>query len=353
LRQDFESNPPAKCEAENMRLFFVVLLSVFIGALSYFLVFYSVRDVFRQHFAETYSHVQGTVISSQLTKTYGSKGSVHYHPHISYSYTVNGRECIGYCYRYDGQPTDYTSAYEIINSHPPNSAVDVYYNPADASDALLSPGVDAQDLFLSFFILAAVLFLWWLPLKSAQQPGLPWTGPESTGGVRVMTDGMVTRLRLPRYQPLSVALVTTGLLMFSAAIAIALLPTPPWVTGECALAIVLISGAAVYAWQYMDVQSGKRDLVIDESSRTVQLPLIYGRREQTPVPISQIRSILLKKVRHQSKNRVYYTDMVTLQMANNSQQKLIDLTPKRAESIGAWLAEKLGLPVTSKHPQNP
>lgn len=329
-----------------MKLFIVVLVTAVIGTLAYFAVFYTVRDVFRQHFAESYSHVRGAVISSTVTTTRGSKGAVYYHPQITYRYTADGLEYTGNRYRYDGHPTGSSAAYAIVNSHPPGSTVDVYYNPADGTDALLSPGVDTQDMVLGFFIPAVFLFLFLLPLKSAQQPGLPWTGPEATGGVKVITDMTVTRLRMPRYQPLAVAMVTVSLLMFLAAavVGLGLLSTPLWVTGESAMVIALIGGAAAYAWQYMDLQSGKRDLVIDEGARTVQLPLTYGRRDQTPVPISQIRSVLLNKVRHRTKNGVYYSYAVTLEMADGPEQKLIDLNITRANSLGTWLKEKMGLP---------
>jgi hypothetical protein len=328
-----------------MRLVLVVLLTVAIGALSWFLGFFAVRETFRQHFSESFPHVQGTVISSSVTTTRGRKGGITYHLNISYRYTVDGSEYTGFYYRYDDHPHDY-SAYAIANSHPAGSAVDVFYDPADATDALLSPGADRQDMFTSFIVLAGILFLWLLPARAAQQPGLPWTGPEETGGVKVITEMMVTRLRMPRFPPLAIALVTTAILMLLAGVVIVtgLLPTPPWDTGECALVIVLICGAAVYAWQYMGVQSGRRDLIIDAGAQTVQLPLTWGRREQTLVPISQIRSVLLNKVRHRTKNGVYYTYAVILDMADGSQQKLADLNQTRADSLATWLKEKLGLP---------
>ncbi|HEY1786833.1 MAG TPA: DUF3592 domain-containing protein [Verrucomicrobiae bacterium] len=329
-----------------MKLFFIVLLAVLIGALSYFVVFYSVRGTVLQHVAESYPHVQGTVLSSQVTITHGSKGRVYYHPRIDYRYTVGDSEYTGSRYRYDDQPTGSGSAYAIVNSHPPGSAVDVYYNPADPTDTVISPGVVQQDMLLSFLILAAILFLWSFLLKWAQQqPGLPWTGSEATGGVVVITDMLLTRLRLPRYPPVFIALVTTAILMLSAAAVTGtgLLTTPLWATGECALAIALIGGAAVYAWLWMDVHSGKRDLVIDEGARTVQLPLTYGRREQAPVSFSQIQFVLLNRITHRTKNGYYYTCMVTLEMADDSQQKLIDLKPALGESLGTWLREKLGL----------
>src|SRR5215469_13948412 len=193
-----------------MKIFIVVLVTVAFAALSYFLGLVTIRGPVRQHFAESFPHVQGTVVTSQMTKTYGSKGRVYYHPNITYRYTVDGVELGGYRYRYDGHPTGYAAAYGIVNGHPPGSAVDVYYNPNDKTDALLSPGVDREDMVTGFFMAVILIILWLLPVKCGQQPGLPWTGPEETGGARMLTDMLVTRLRMPRYPPLSVAVVVTG-----------------------------------------------------------------------------------------------------------------------------------------------
>jgi hypothetical protein len=335
-----------------MKIFNVILLTVVLLVLTYFLFFIGVRTLLRQHFSESYPHVQGTVLSSQVTITHGSKGLIHYHVHISYRYTVDGTEYTGYRYRYDGHPSDSASAYAIVNNHPPDSAVDVYYNPADATDCLLSPGVDAQDVAINFIIAAIILFLFFAVLSSAQRTDLPWGGRKATGGVKVMTEMMVTRLRLPRYPPLPVTLIATAILMIvaAAAVGLGLLSTSPWASGEWALIIVILGGAAVFTWQYLDVRSGKRDLVIDEGARTVQLPLTYGRSEQTPVSFSQIRSILLNKIKHQRKGGAFYTYMVTLDMADASQEKLIDLNQTRAESLGTWLRQKLGVVERASEP---
>lgn len=82
--------------------------------------------------------------------------------------------------------------------------------------------------------------------------------------------------------------------------------------------------------------------MIDEGARTVLLPLTYGRREQSPISFSQVRSVVIDKVRHQTKNGVYYTYMVALDMTDNSEQKLIDLNQTRAASLASWLKAKFG-----------
>jgi hypothetical protein len=86
-----------------------------------------------------------------------------------------------------------------------------------------------------------------------------------------------------------------------------------------------------------------KDWLIDESSRTIQLPLTYKRRMQMPVPFSEIIAVALKKVAHQPKGGVRYAYLVTPKMKDGSLQKLIDLNQARAESLGDWFKEKFGL----------
>jgi len=72
--------------------------------------------------------------------------------------------------------------------------------------------------------------------------------------------------------------------------------------------------------------------VIDEAARTFQLPLTYKRSEQMQMSFSQVRSVLLNKVRHSSKGGSYYTYLVTLELKDNSREKLVELGHKRGVS---------------------
>jgi Protein of unknown function (DUF3592) len=328
-----------------MKMINVVLLAIFFVIMSC-LAGFSLKGLLLQHCAESYPHVQGTVLSSQVTITTGSKGRVYYHPNITYRYIVGDLEYTGTRYRYGRGPADATSAYAIVNSHPSGSAVNVFYAPNDPANSLLSTPVNAQDVCAPFLMVAFCSFLLWLVLRTVRLSDMPWNRAKEAGGGEIITAMMVSRLRLPRYQPFAVAVLATIILSLAAAAAIALglPPSTPWVAGECLFPVVVIGGAAVYIWQHLNIHSGKQDLVIDESSRTIQLPLTYGRREQTPVSFSQIRTVLTDEVMHRSKGGVYYTYMVTLRMTDNSEQKLIELGLARAKSLTEWLKEKFGAP---------
>lgn len=327
-----------------MKIFTFILLAVFFVLMFWMFDVRGVRVLLLQHNSETFPHVQGEILSSEVTTTRGSKGQVYYHALISYQYNVDGTDYTGYRYRYDGHPTDSASVNAVVGDHPQGSAVNVYYNPRDPADALLSPPVDTKDVATLFFVNSMVMLFFWMVVKAGRDLTWLWRNSDVAGGVKIITEMMVTRVRLPRFQPLDIGLLAGGILCVLAAAVIAFGWTSvvPWVAGEWSLAAVLLGGFAAYAWQFSNLQSGKRDLVIDEAARTIQLPLTYGRRAQTSVSFSEIRSVLMNKIRHQTKTGVYYTYMVTLQMKDDSEQKLINLNQQRATSLWEWLNGKFG-----------
>src|SRR5215469_1252877 len=149
-----------------MKIISIVMLALIAVLMMLFVAFYGGRVLLPQHRAESFPHVQGKVLSSLVTKTHGSKGGTFYHPRISYHYLVNSVEYIGNRYRYDGHPSDAQSAYAIVTTHPPGSAVVVFYNPNEPGDALLSPGVDVPNMSLFLFVAAMALFATWAALSN-------------------------------------------------------------------------------------------------------------------------------------------------------------------------------------------
>lgn len=324
-----------------------ILSAILMAAMFVFMVWiFDVRPVEalrQQHQAESYLKAQGKVMSSEVTVTHGSKSGYHYHVYISYRYVVGGHTYDGDRYRYDGHPDKEELVNDIVSEHRRGSDVDVFYNPRDPSDSVLSKGVDSEDVYFLFLTTPFCLpFLWILATVVREiNPG----GPRVAGGVKLISEMMVTRVRLPRIQPLVMALPALAGLSFAAAILMAngVFSGPPLVVGGWMLADVLLGGAVAYGWQYCKIHSGLQDLLIDEGARTIQLPLTYGRRTRTPEPFSQIKEVFLKKVRHQRKGGVYYTYLVTLELKDGSAHSLIDLNEARAEAFAAWLKEKLCL----------
>jgi hypothetical protein len=178
---------------------------------------------------------------------------------------------------------------------------------------------------------------------------IDWGGSPVAGGMTVITEMMVTRVRLPKYQPRLLGLIAVGILLEVAGILMAVgIPSgPPLPVGGGLLLCVLLGGLAMYGWHRQRLATGKQDLVIDEGARTFELPLTYKRRERRPLPISQIKAVSLEKVPHRGRyGRVSYTYAPTLQMQDGTSDRLTDLTQSRAESFASWLREKLGVPLS-------
>ena len=321
------------------------------GLLAFFIWNVEVRGIqalILQHQAESFAQVQGEVLASEVTITHGSKGAVYYHVHITYRYSVDGfNSYTGRRYRYDGHPTDAAGAHAAVQAHPPHAMVTVYYNPANPADTVLSPGVDDRDVMQLFIMTPIILLFLWLLYRAGAQTGWPWSGVAVAGGVKLIEgDRMVTRVRLPKYPAWLLELLTVGILLEVAAILMACgIPAGPPLAagGELLLGVVLV-GAAVYGWQRQKIASGRQDLVIDEGARTFELPLTYKRRERRPLPISQIKAVTLEKVPHRGRyGSVTYTYAPTLQLQDDTSERLTDLPQSRAESFASWLREKLGV----------
>jgi hypothetical protein len=332
-----------------MKYFSVILLVALWGFVFWMIDVHGVEVLMRQHAAESFPNTQGTVLHSEVTITRGSKGSIHYHVSISYQYVVDGQTYVGRRYRYDGHPGNQNVVNAVVGSHPAGSAVEIYYNPRDPWDTVLSPMVDAQDVYILFLFTPVSLFILWALLNAIQQIDWPGSSQAVAGGLKLISEMRYTRVRLPRYQPLMLGLAALGALSLLAGILMAAgeVSGPPLTVGAELLAGISVGAGLVYGWQYWKVHSGQQDLVIDEGARTIQLPLTYKRREQSPLPFSEIREVAMKKVRHQRKGGAYYTYLVTLEMKDGSRQDLIDTKLSRAESLAAWLKEKFALPGTA------
>ena len=324
---------------------------VLAGFLAFFIWNVEVRGIqalILQHQAESFAQVQGEVLASEVTVTHGSKGAVYHHVQITYRYSVDAfHYYTGRRYRYDGHPTDAAGAHAAVQAHPPHAMVTVYYNPANPADTVLSPGVDNRDVLQLFMMTPIILLFLGLLGRAGAQTGWPWSTVAVAGGVKLIEErGLVTRVRLPKYQAWMIGLIAVGILLEVAAILMAcgITSGPPLSVGGELLLGVLLVGAAIYGWQRQKIATGQQDLVIDEGSRTFELPLTYKRRERRPLPISQIKAVTLEKVPHRGRyGSVTYTYAPTLQMQDGTAECLTDLPQSRAESLAGWLREKLGV----------
>lgn len=299
-----------------------------------------------QHFVST----TGTVTYSQVRTHHGSKGGVSYSADIEYNYTVSGLMYSGDRLRFSHvSSSGEVDAFNMVNAHPAGSPVQVYYDPNNPNESLLFPGITGADfmpvLFVTPFNLAMIGFMigtWGWMRERIYKP--------IAGGVKIIEEGMTTRVRLPQVAALFYGMITTGVLAFLS-IFIAGLGTdmqPSMFLIWSAIFIAYAAGAGVYFWQQQKINSGIDDLVINEGTRTMELPLTYGRKERVTVEIANIRSLWVDVIEHRnSKGGTTYSYAPTISTRggdNLDKQKLADWGDKlKADQFTEWLGNKIGV----------
>jgi hypothetical protein len=327
------------------QIFTFVFLAAFLCIFIWFVDVRIVGTFFRQYQAQSYPKTEGQIVTGQITSHRGSKGAIFYHPAFTYTYTVNGLDYSGRRYRYDGIPSGYAAVDQIVESHPAGSSVDVYFNPNDPADTVLSAAVLTGDVAPIFLIAPITFGFMFMILKAGRQIEWPGSVSPAAGGIQILTDMMTTRVRLPAHTPGSLGWLAAGVVSFIASIAIHVVQYPsPVSAGLFAILVIFVVGVSVFLWQHFRLATGIQDLVLNEGVRTFELPLTFKRRKKFPLSYSDVKAVTLEKVSHRSRSGVSYTYAPTLQLRDGSSQQLIELNQKRGESFAAWLREKLGVP---------
>lgn len=306
-------------------------------------------SLWNQVASRSYPRTTGQITHSEVTRHRGSKGGTTYGVDIWYRYAVNDRFYSGTRFRYNaGSSSDSGWARKAVAEHRVGSQAQVFYNPGDPQDALLSPGVDGSDLMLVLFLMPfnMIMFgLWaWLGGWLRERIFKP-----IAGGVRIITNGPRTSIRLPEYGALVWCMVAVGGLSFVSIFILALSSGfhPSLQTASGVLFVVAAAGAGAYAWQWRKIHSGDDDLILDEGTRTMELPETYGRKDRVEVAFSEIESLTMETVTHtSSKGSVSYTYAPTLRLrGGTTSQKLADWSDQiKAGAFTDWLRERLQLP---------
>ena len=303
----------------------------------------------KQFASQSYTATTGQITHSEVTRHRGSKGGTTYGVDIRYRYAVNDRSFDGTRFRYNaGASSDSGWAVKAVAEHPVGSQIKIFYNPRAPQDAVLSPGVDGSDLML-------VLFL--MPFNMVTLGFCTWLGgwlrerlfKPVAGGVRIITDGPRTRIRLPEYAAMVWCMVAVGGMSFACTF-ILLIPSgfhPSLRAASSVLFIVTAAGAGAYWWQWRKIHSGEDDLVLDEGAGTMELPETYGRKNRVTAAFSGIENLTLEIIEHRSsKGGVSHTYAPTLWLRGEvgAGQKLADWSDKmKAAAFTDWLRQRLGL----------
>ncbi|HEY2329635.1 MAG TPA: DUF3592 domain-containing protein [Verrucomicrobiae bacterium] len=304
------------------------------------------HGAYKQYESGHYPSVTGTITHSEIKTHHSSKGGTSYSAAMEYRYEVGGQKFTGEKVRFGMAVSSSANATATVNAHPVGSATEVFYNPGDPQEAVLSPGVSGSDfmggLFITPFNMVMLGFWIWIGGWLRARFFKP-----VAGGVKIISDGMATRIRLPQFSALAFGIIATGGLgfisIFLVGFSTKMEPAIPLIL--LVIAVVYGAGFAVYIWQRRKINSGIDDLIVDEASRTIELPLTFGRKQRITVNVADIKSLSVEKILHRSdKGGVSYTYAPTLDLsgAGASVQKLADWSDEtKAKDFAGWLRQKL------------
>lgn len=295
-------------------------------------------------FAETTGHVK----SSKLTTSRSSR-SISYIADIVYDYSVNGRTFTASKLRYGVMfNSSRDQAQSAVDKHPVGAETPVYFDAENPSDAVLEPGLSGVGLLTTVFITPfnVIMLGLWLALVDAVRnlnPNRP------AGGVPLIKRGWMTRARMPRFTAFAVGMLTLGGTSFAAIFIVGfstkMNPSPNTAIATWCAVLGLSVFAAARRW--LKIQSGVEDLVLDEDTLTLTLPLTFGRKETVRVPFSEVKAFVVESVEQRgSKGGVSYTFAPAVHFKDGRKgEKLADWgSRERADSFVAWLHEKTGVP---------
>jgi Protein of unknown function (DUF3592) len=328
---------------------FLVIFTVFWSGFVMTFDVVIVHNLVKQAESAHYQFVTGAVIHSEVRIHHSSKGGTSYVPVIQYRYEVAGQAFTGARLRYNSNlSSSQAAARSTVDEHPAGSTIQVFYNPENPQDSLLFTGIEGADfmmiLFLTPFNAVMLGLLIWIYGWLRERLFHP-----AAGGLKIITDGMYTRVRLPQYGAVIWWLGTTGGLGFAAIFVVGfgtqMKPSLPVILTT--IVAVYLAGLGVFLWQWLKIRSGIDDLVINEARRSLELPETFGRTERVTVNIADIASLTVEQIEHRgNKGGVSYTYAPTLRLRGNESGgcKLADWSDKlKADDFAEWLRKKLGL----------
>jgi hypothetical protein len=121
---------------------------------------YSMIGVTKAISTKSWPAASGRVLSAEVKRGTSSKGSAKFIPEITYSYQLEGKEYQSKKYSSTTARGSSIWAKEIVSQYPVNSSLTVFYNPKNHAEAVLEPGLQSDDYWmtlLSSFFFGVVL----------------------------------------------------------------------------------------------------------------------------------------------------------------------------------------------------
>ncbi len=327
---------------------FLVVFGIFWSTLTLVFDAFIFGSAARQLRATGYAGTEGTILSSEVTRSTDNDGGPTYGVAVSYKYLVGDREFTSERYRYGaGSTSDSGWARKLVAKWAPGSTVRVFYNPSKPSEAVLQTGLGGSDLFLFLFITpfnAVMLGFWWAGCSRLRRA---WFKPVA-GGAKIIVSPRDTRVRLTTFSPLAVGLASLAVAAFLSMFGVAFLAGgfhPSLHTMTVVWSLVLAAGVAGTGWQGSKILSGRYDLILDELNHTLELPLTAGRTERRSVAWSSIRGMhvetVLKPRNRGGQSGPSYVPTLSFQGGAQPEGLVEWYNEEKARELVAWLREKI------------
>ena len=307
-----------------------------------------VKGLIQQHESAQYATVEGKIISSQVVDNSDSESS-SYAAAISYQFTVNGKVYTSDRRTYGMKTSGYGAATSAVRAYPVGATATVYYNAANPSDCVLTPGIDGTTLFGLLFMLpfnlisAGSVFFMFSAFWSNRRDQL-------AGGVPIRSDGATTRATLSHLSPLTFAFIAvlgaSVVLLFMLAFTALSYPAPVW-PELLGFVLIGIVGVAAYRYHDAELRSGKVDLIIDARTKTLHLPQTCGRISPMQIRLEDLATIAVQRLEkpHSDGDYTSYSPTIAWSANNTSVRtaRLIEWSSQeRAEAFTQWLRKAVG-----------
>ena len=92
----------------------------------------------------SWPHVNGTVISSAARSERMNSGKgewISHWPEVRYEYVLGNRRIVGDRIRFIVRGMNEEQTRQVVSAYPPGKSVTVYFDPNDATSAVLEPGI--------------------------------------------------------------------------------------------------------------------------------------------------------------------------------------------------------------------
>lgn len=309
-----------------------------VGLFDYFVL----GGVVRQLDTLNYQPVNAVIRSSEVTTSRDSKGRTSYRPHITFAYSVNGREFQTDKISYSVPLSSGGGANETVARYPSGSQTTAYVSPNDPKAAVLRKGMQPADFLLVMFLVPFNM------IGIAMILAVVSTGRhKSTGGVEVIESPRETRVRLNPNTPWIAAATALGCGSFAGTFVVFVGSQIFPMNAMIALTWIAIVALCLDSWRRTREKrnTGHGDLVIHKLDNSVQLWRLPLERSETHSKPALEKLSLTEEKRKNGKSTITKYILHLYLKSGDSMALRESADEKDARVFACWLRDQLVIPL--------